>query len=343
MQIRCATEDDELKWNDLVFKSNNSSYAQTWEWVKTIENGLNIKPVCLVAEVDSEIVGVFPAFIKQKIHYKKNTYIDGMLFSVFKTIWSPLDITWDIGGPCAITIKEQEIQQKLICSMEKYARRNLIFDITLSPFNDNLCDFLLLNKYRMKPRNTYIIDMDNKNEEELLKGIKKNARKCIRKAYESGVNIEEQTNDEGLNIFYACLKELNIKSMGNIEIPPYLFFEEMYNILKERNMIKIHIAYFNNTPIGGSLGIYYKDTVTFRYAKTLDKYRDIYPHYLLHWERIKEAKKLGYRFIDMGGIPVDSSNGIYTFKSKWGGVIINVDWYIKDILFPHTRNLIRKH
>lgn len=341
MKIRLVTEEDKNEWNRVAYESSESTYAHTWEWKELIEQGLGLESICIVAEDQNRIVGIFPAFIQPKFNQYENCKIIHKLASKCRGIWSPLDITWDYGGPCAIPDTDKTVLINLINFMEEYAKKHYILDIRISPyFEDYLIEYLRTNNYRKLPRLTSIIDI-TESEEELWHRIKKNTRKYINKSQENGIQVYEQTDDIGLLNFYNCIKDLK-NSNDFIYIPPYSFYELMLDKLKPKNMIKIHNVSFNNEVIGGSLSLVFKDNVTFRYAKVIKKYQDLYPHYLLHWMRIKESKYLGYKYIDLGGIPNDTTNGIYFFKTRWGGEIRSVDWYVKDILFGKFRSLRRK-
>jgi len=342
VNIRLATEEDKEGWNRVAYESPEATYAHTWEWKEVIEEGLGLESLYLVAEDKGEIMGIYPAFLRPKFEQSKTREITHRLTNKFRVLWSPLDITWDYGGPCTIPGIDKAILKNFVIAMEKHAKKHCVADIRVSPFytHNYLTEILSINDYRVSSRLTSIIDLA-KSEEELWRGIKKNARRYINKPKREGVTVSERTNEVGLKNFYNCIQELNKNSVEPIYIPSYLFYKSMLDRLKPKNMIKIHNVVYDNEVIGGSISIYFKDIVTFRYAKIIGKYRDLHPHYLLHWVRIKESKDLGYKYIDLGGIPSDTNSGIYFFKTRWGGEIKNVDWYVKDIKFRKIKKIKR--
>lgn len=341
INVRLANENDKTGWNRVAYNSPEATYAHTWEWKEVIEKGLGLESICLVAEYKAEIIGIYPAFLKPKFDQPNIWKITKILTNKYKELWSPVDTTWDYGGPCTIPGTDTAILWKLVNFMEKYAKKNNIISIRISPFNNNcLTEILSKNKYRTSPRLTSNIDL-TKSEEELWSCIKKNARRYIHKSERSGVVVSEKTNENGLKDFYSCIQDLK-NGTEFISIPSYSFFEQMLEILKPKDMIKIHNVLCNDKVIGSSIGIYFKDVVTFRYAKIIEEYQDLHAHYLLQWVRIKESKDLGYKYLDLGGIPSETSSGIYFFKTRWGGKIKNVDWYVKDTLFSKFRDIKRK-
>jgi lipid II:glycine glycyltransferase (peptidoglycan interpeptide bridge formation enzyme) len=156
------------------------------------------------------------------------------------------------------------------------------------------------------------------------------------------VKITEASNSDGLRRFYfECLQEL--KERTGMYLPPYSFFKVLLNILGPKKMVSLLLVEYDNEVLGGILALVYKDMAVMRYSAGKRKYRELYPQYILFWEQMKKFKSRGLKRIDLGGIPSDKSNGLYIFKSKWGGEIKNVDWYVKDVRFAWLRSLWRKY
>jgi lipid II:glycine glycyltransferase (peptidoglycan interpeptide bridge formation enzyme) len=136
------------------------------------------------------------------------------------------------------------------------------------------------------------------------------------------------------------LEDLRVRT--GIYLPPYSFFEVLLNIFGPKKMLSLTLVEYDNKVIGGSLHLLYKDMAVLRFLGGAHKYRELYPHYILYWEQIKKFKSRGFKKIDQGGLPSDRNSGLYLFKSKWGGEIKNVDWYVKDLRFKAFRRILRK-
>ncbi len=333
MDIRIATQEDRREWNEAALDSPNATYAHTWEWKEVLEKGLGIESICIVAEENNKIIGIYPGFIlptKQKI-----------LSKYYQILSSPFDPTWDYGGPCILPNVDKNVLEKVLEYTENFAIETNVVTIKISPFEgDDLKKILISREYRVSPRDTSIIDL-TKGEEELWRGIKKDARKYINKPKKEGVIVTEENNKEGLREFYKCMLDLK-KRHPEMYLPSFSFFETILDIMVPNTLAKFHLVQHGSNVIGAGLSFAFKDTVTFRYGSGYTKYRDLYPHYILNWSRILESKELGYKKVDLGGMPSEKDRGIYFFKSRWGGEIKNVDWFIKDIRFEGIRRIKRK-
>jgi lipid II:glycine glycyltransferase (peptidoglycan interpeptide bridge formation enzyme) len=324
--IRLATEEDKDEWNKVAQQSPEATYAHTWEWGKAIEHCIGVKSIYLLGEDKGEVVGIYPAFLRLA-----NTNLP--FINKFKILYSPLDLLWDYGGPCILPNTNTNVLKELIVRMEQFADKNNVLSLHISPFKSNVLNTLISNGYRTSERLTSIIDL-LKNEDNLLKNIARDAKRGINKAQKKGVHVEHLKDGEILEA-YTCLKVVH--EHHKAYLPPLSFFEA----IQELQMANFFSAKLDGKVIGVSLCLCFKDVCTERYRSSLFDYRKFYPDNLLVWHSILDAKKKGFKIFDFGGIPSNKNDGIYFFKSRWGGEIKKVDWCIKDVTFPKIRCFIR--
>lgn len=328
--IRVATPDDKEEWNKVALESHNATYAHTWEWKEILEKEFGVESLHLLAEDKGEIVGIYPGFLSPlKTKFLKK----------FKVFYSPFNLTWDYGGPCTLPNVDPKVLEELVISMEKFASKKDAISLRVSPFEgDALKNIFISHNYRVSPRLTSIIDL-SKSKEELWRSIQKRTRKYTTKAEKSGVSMIECKDENSLRDAYKAI--FNLHTRKNAFLPPYSFFELLYNILKPKKMIRVRTANIDNKVIGGDILLCFKDTVVERYRGVYSESLNLKPYHIMVWTAIEESKEQGYKYYDLGTMPPDKDSGIYFFKSKWGGEIKNVDWYIKDVKFGMGRTLIR--
>lgn len=335
IHVRLATEEDREGWNRVVYESPEATYAHTWEWKEVLEKGLGVKTLCLVAIEDNQIVGVYPGFFSSFGTGRTFSFLRG-----YRILLSPFDLTWDYGGPCVVSDARPKILEELVKGMEKFAYNMKGASIRVSPFEGDKLKHMLLNKgYRISPRLTSIIDL-TVDEERLWKGLKKRTRTPISQAKRYGVSVIQTNDDSALKDFYACM--LDVAQHTGMFCPPYLFFKMLLETMHPKKMVRIYLAKYENKTVGGALALYFRDMMVTRYWAVLQNYHKLRSNNLLVWALIEEGKMLGYAKCDLGGIPSDEEDGIFIFKSGWGGDIKSVEWYVKDIRFELTRNLKRK-
>ena len=336
VEVRLATEKDRKAWNRVAKKAGNSTYAHTWEWKEAIEKGFGVESLCLVAEDNTgKILGIYPGFL-QPLKIKNIEFIS----KKFKLLESPFKTTWDYGGPCILPYINKKIMEELVITMERLAKEKGAFSLWVSPFNgDELKKIMLRRNYRISERLTSVIDL-TKSEDELWKELSRSTRKCIKNAEKKGVNVMLKNDLSGMKKLYKCLSD--ISKSKNFFIPSFTFFEEILNKMVPGNA-SIFIVEWDNKIIGGSLDLFHNGHVVMRYGGGMKRYQKMYPHYILYWSQIREYLKYKkYKYLDLGGLPSDKTNGIYVFKSKFKGHIKHVDWFVKYVRFGNIVNMYRK-
>jgi len=330
MNIRIANKNDQIAWNEVALKAENSTYAHMWEWKEAIEKGFGVESLYLVAEDNSaEIVGIYPGFL-QPLIVKNIKYIAKR----FKIFYSPFFRTWDYGGPCILPDTDKIVLEKLIIEMERFAINKGAIAMRISPFeNDELKKMLLNRGYVTSERLTSVIDL-TKSEDELWEGLNKKTRTPIRKAKINKVTIVQNNNEKALNIFFNI--NCSLSKVKNFNFPNFNLFKNILDSLGENNMAKIYLANYEGETIGAALVLCFRDMIVTRYWAVMPEYYFTQANNLLVWEILIDAKKNGYVRCDLGGMPSNKKEGRYIFKSGWGGKIEHVDWYMKYVRFGNV-------
>ena len=178
---------------------------------------------------------------------------------------------------------------------------------------------------------TVIVDL-NKNEEQLLKDLHKDARWGINKAIKEGLTVKEG-EDEDWKKFYEIYKETIIEGGTNAES-----LEEL-----KKNTTAFLICKKDEKIIAGA-GMNFIDMYNDRMPRlyfnaSLKEYQSFQPNNLLYWKCMLWCKKNGYKEFDLGGYQIKAKGhleGINKFKEKWGKVV----YYHKD--YPIIRAIGRK-
>lgn len=86
----------------------------------------------------------------------------------------------------------------------------------------------------------------------------------------------------------------------------------------------LFMAYYEQTPIAGTIGMYAAGKAWYLYGASSEKHRKVMPNYMLQWEMIRHAIRRGCCFYDLRGVPANPTEkdplyGLYQFKKKFGG------------------------
>jgi lipid II:glycine glycyltransferase (peptidoglycan interpeptide bridge formation enzyme) len=173
------------------------------------------------------------------------------------------------------------------------------------------------------------------SEENLLVNMRKTTRYLVKNAIREGLVIKEENTLNGVRI----LENLQEETVLRHKFRPFSnkYLEKEFETFRKDNQVKILLVYKNKEVLGAAMIIFYGDSAFYHHGASV---RTKTPaSYLLQWEAIKEAKKMGKKFYNFWGIaPTDSPKhpwaGLTYFKQGFGGFRIE---YTKPHDFPISR------
>lgn len=169
------------------------------------------------------------------------------------------------------------------------------------------------NKVRM------VLDIPD-NPEFLLKSFNSKLRSQIRKPIKEGL-IAKIGGIELIDDFYNVFAE-NMRDLGSPVHSKKFIAETLKAFPSTAN---IFIVYGNQKPLGGSVTIGFKDTLSNPWASSLRRYSHLAPNMLLYWSMLEFACQQGYKRFDFGRST--PGEGTYKFKEQWGAKPEPLYWY----------------
>ena len=173
----------------------------------------------------------------------------------------------------------------------------------------------------VQPKDTLLLDL-TQNEDDLLRNMHSKTRYNIRIAIRHGVTVSEETNKEGLKVFYAMARE--IESRGGFHYHAEKYYKKMLEVLSKEQGISLLVARHNGESMAAGIFIKFGKTFSYAHGASYKKKAHVMAPHLLHWEAITQAKKLGFQSYDFFGIapnenPKHPWAGISRFKRGFGG------------------------
>ncbi|MDE6725838.1 MAG: peptidoglycan bridge formation glycyltransferase FemA/FemB family protein [Ruminiclostridium sp.] len=176
-------------------------------------------------------------------------------------------------------------------------------------------------------RNNYVLNIDGKNQNDVMNCFKSDWRNRIRKAERKGVYCKFM-GAEGLKDFYPLMAATGKRD--NFPVRSLEYFRRFTEGLGDNCRLFICYADIDGkeTPLSAAIGVNYSGVFTYVYGASSDENRNLYPNYLMQWTMIRYALEKGCKLYDFGGIPCyddekDPKYGIYRFKKGFGGEIVN--------------------
>ena len=354
---------DAQEWNESIKHLPGSHILQTWEWgqVKADiygwvchprlwkdENG-NVIAAALILQRSAPL-RIFGKFLKI-LYIPRGPLLDWGDENLRKTV---LDDLQELARQKkAIFIK---MDPELITGSGVPGSESAQEDgIGLSALKNLIARGWQFSDSQIQFKNTVWIDL-TKEEEELLNGFKQKTRYNVRLAGRKGVSVRNGgVND--LPLLYKMY--LETASRDGFIIRSESYYLHLWKTFIEAGQAEVLIADVNGEAVSAMLLFHFAGKAWFLFGMSVEKHRQLMPTYLMQWEAMKLARKLGCKLYDMWGAPdvfdeSDSMWGVYRFKEGFQGEVIRTcgawDYFPNKILYwgyskvlPKIIKMMQKH
>ncbi len=255
--------------------------------------------------------------------YKNNKLVTAFQLTLHKIPFTNKYVGYLPKGP----LPNKELAQAL----EKIGRDNNCAFIKLEPdILNKESKYVVYPSFQESPKplftqHNFILDL-TKSEEELLKNMHSKTRYNIRVAERKGVKVEERTDDKGFELFLKLHFETTERQGFHSHNKTY--HRQVWKQMKEANMTRILIAFYQKKPLTAWMLYNFKDTLYYPYGGSSVEHKEVMSNNLVAWEAIKLGKKLKLKKFDMWGAlgpepdPNDPWIGFHRFKQGYGGQLV---------------------
>jgi peptidoglycan pentaglycine glycine transferase (the first glycine) len=179
----------------------------------------------------------------------------------------------------------------------------------------------------IQPRRTIVVDLRG-SEEDLLMNMKQKTRYNIRLAVKKEVLVNDSKD---IHKFYELMMKTGDRDQFGIHSLEY--YQSAFDLFSKSHSCKLFLASYKGIPLAGLMVFIHGTQACYLYGASNDQARDRMPTYLLQWEAMLWAKKMGCHEYDLWGVPdadepilenefADRSDGlwgVYRFKRGFGG------------------------
>jgi len=234
-------------------------------------------------------------------------------------------------GPAIIkNDKKKEIVSSMLEFLKDLGKKEKAIFIRFSPIMERTEENILIWKslktnnapIHMHPELTWEIDI-RKNEEDLLKEMRKTTRYLVRQAEKiEEIEIVQSKEEKDLEGFEKVYEETAERHSFTPFSKKYL--EKELKAFKDDNQVSLFLGKYKGEVVSSAMIIFHSGIGFYHQGASSFKYNKIPVSYLLQWEAIKEAKKRGCEFYNFWGIaPEEDKNhpwaGLSLFKKGFGG------------------------
>jgi len=261
-----------------------SFFTQEWEWGEVLER-------------DGEEV-------------ERMAVKDDQIVATAQVVYRKLPFGWPYAfcpkGPIFVGQQSSEAYKLLLAYLRK---KNCVFFRCEPTF---LPKEIKAGKVKdVNPSHTYILDLRGSD---LMSDMKKNTRYCIRLAERQNLRI---VNEKNLAVFWALMQ----KTMARDNFSTH--HKKHYESVLEHTGVLQLTAYLDRIPVASAFFLGAGDTFTYLFAASDYTYHKLSASYILQWEAIQLAKKLGYKFYDFFGVApgvIKDGEYVYDHKHRYAGI-----------------------
>jgi lipid II:glycine glycyltransferase (peptidoglycan interpeptide bridge formation enzyme) len=184
----------------------------------------------------------------------------------------------------------------------------------------------------------WVLDIKGKTDDELMLGMRKNARYSLRKAMKSGVEVAFSHNLKEVEKFAEMLEKMSQRK-GFAPMPKAYLLKQYEMLGGENGFLRFYTASKDGEMIAGAVVAFYGDQASYLHGASSDL-GDSQAPYLLQWRAIQDAREAGLDKYNFWGVVEDKNYhpgypgfGYSNFKRGFGG---RVEQYI------HTQDHVYK-
>lgn len=299
-----AYNEKELDENQALFYNSNFMQTKFWGGLK---GEYGFKPLYLIIE---------------------NSVVKEMLVVLIRPVVSGFSIAYIPHGPSEALICDIELKvlSKKIKPFLPKKCMLIRYDLLLNKTENFKLHGLKKSSVDIQVPDTTILNIAPE-EDDILKGMHKKTRYNIKLATKKGVEIKEVDISE-LDRWYDMY--MVTAKRDAIAIHSKAYYKSVYNRAKESNTtdMKLLFAEHEGELLAGIFVLICGNKATYLYGASSNNKRNLMPAYLLQWKAIQLSKAAGAEKYDFFGIPPTgdkghSMQGLYSFKTRFGGDIIN--------------------
>ncbi len=173
----------------------------------------------------------------------------------------------------------------------------------------------------MHPELSWLLDI-TKDEETLLKEMRKTTRYLIKKSEKDRIEITMRTDPEAMEDFWKVYKATADRQHYTPFSKSYL--KQEFDLFAKDNQAAFFFGTYQGTIIAASIIIFYNGSAYYHHSGSLQIFPHLNASSLLQWRAIQEAKRRGCTLYNFWGISPDNKPkhpwaGLSLFKKGFGG------------------------
>lgn len=303
IEIRNVTEPKE--WDDFVTAHEEANFLHAWQWGE-FHRARGKQVVRRGAYEKDKLVGVYEGVVETA---RRGTHLAVA------------------GGPI-IDWSKKSLVKKLRDDMKAQAKQlGCVFVRVRPQLERSDASMKLFRELGFKPAPMYlsvelagVLDLE-KDEEEILKGMRQRLRRALRKAEKNNITVETSTDPEGIHEFYRI--QLQTARRHDFVSFSEDFLKKQFAAFAETGNAVLYTARFEGEILAQNFMIFYGNEASYHYGVSTELGTRLSGAPLLHMQAMRDARERGIKRYNFWGI-VDEDDtkhrfyGVSVFKRGFG-------------------------
>lgn len=162
----------------------------------------------------------------------------------------------------------------------------------------------------------------------MFNAVSSSGRRAIRKAEQSGLEVEFSTSLAATKAFYELLRKT--RQRHGLPPQPFRFFENFQRNVLSSEMGTIVLARKGATAVAGAVYLHSGKTVIYKYGASDDAFQELRGNNLVMWRAIERYALQRYDSMDFGRTSL-GNEGLRRFKLGWGSTEHPIHYYKYDL------------
>lgn len=165
-----------------------------------------------------------------------------------------------------------------------------------------------------------VLDL-NKDEDEILKGMRQRLRRALRKAAKNEISVEKSTNPDDIHEFY----QIQLETAGRQKFVAFSedFFTKQFAAFARNGEAVLYTAKYQGETLAQNFMIFYGNEASYHYGVSSELGTKLSGAPLLHLEAMRDARKRGIKRYNFWGIVSEDETkhrfyGVSCFKRGFG-------------------------
>lgn len=317
MVYRSITDLNANQWNNLVSHSELGSVFHRYEWLASIEAGMDSSPMHVVMEKNGNPVGIWPNFVSD---------LDIPDVVGTRALREYLEVLVSVKpgfGGFVLSSDDSDVLQSFVARISAECENSIVSHRIVSSTLGQLRYSRQLRKNGYLPARTtcrFVLDLD-RPWDDIRDAMHSGRRKEVRRIEDSELEATEKPlSGDTVDSFYDNYRRV-IDRVGGTPYPKP-FFHELANRMNDA--LKLVVATHDGREVGTLLFVVdeHQSVVYSMFPGVPERDFRPSPLVVIYAHTIKWGMDNDIAVLDFGDTSCDFQDGIFRFKEKFGGRVV---------------------